>query len=54
VVKEVVLRPIDRPSDDFVWRATDGTEYDTAALVAQCLAMLEEQIAQPPSSAPTI
>ena len=54
VMKELVLRPSESPSDDFVWRATDGTEYDTAALVAQCLAMLEEQIAQPPSSSPTI
>ena len=44
IVKELVLRPIEAPSDDFVWRATDGTEFDTAALAARCIALLEEQI----------
>jgi len=45
VVKALVLRPIERPSDGCLWRATDGTEYDTASLAAHCLALLEEQIA---------
>jgi hypothetical protein len=53
VMKELVLRPIERPSDDCVWRATDGTEYDTAALVAQVLAMLQEQIEEGTPSAPS-
>jgi hypothetical protein len=44
IVRELVLRPIERPSDDCLWRATDGTEYDTAALAARCMALLEEQI----------
>jgi hypothetical protein len=44
VVKELVLRPIESPLDDLVWRATDGTEYDTAALAARCIALLEEQL----------
>ena len=44
MVRDLVLYPIERPSDDCVWRATDGTEYDTASLAAHCVALLEEQI----------
>jgi hypothetical protein len=44
VVRELVLRPIELPLDDCVWRAADGTEFDTAALAARCIALLEEQI----------
>jgi hypothetical protein len=43
IVKEMVLHPIERPSTDLLWRATDGTEYDTATLAARAIAMLEEQ-----------
>jgi len=39
-----VLRPIEAPRDDCVWRAADGTEFDTAGLAARCIALLEEQI----------
>jgi len=45
VTNELVLRPVERPSDECVWRAEDGTLYDTNALAARCLALLEEQIA---------
>lgn len=53
IVRELVLRPIARPSDDCVWRAADGTMYDTHALAARCLALLEEQMAtdSPPGQA---
>jgi hypothetical protein len=44
VVRELVLHPIEAPSDDSIWRATDGSEYDTAGLAAKCIALLEEQI----------
>lgn len=44
VVQELVLRPIERPLDGIAWRATDGTTYDTGALAAHCLALLEGQI----------
>lgn len=44
MTSELVLRPIEAPADDCVWRATDGTDYDTAALAARCLALLEHQI----------
>ena len=44
VVREVVLRPMERSLDDCVWRADDGSTYDTDRLVARCLALLEEQI----------
>ena len=43
VVKELVLRPIESPLDDCVWRSSDGKQFDTAALAARCLALLEEQ-----------
>ena len=49
VMNELVLRPIEAPSDDCVWRATDGKEYDTAALAARCLALLEQQISTDPT-----
>jgi len=44
VIQELVLHPIEAPSDESIWRATDGTEYDTAGLAARCIALLEEQI----------
>lgn len=46
IEKELVLRPIEAPSDDCVWRATDGSEFDTPALAARCIALLEEQIGE--------
>lgn len=44
-VKELVLRPIEKPTDELVWRATTGKEYDSAGLAAHSLALLEEQLA---------
>lgn len=44
MVKEVVLHPLERPPEDCLWRATDGTEYDTSALAAYCIALLEDQM----------
>jgi hypothetical protein len=44
VVRELVLHPVEGPLDNCAWRATDGTEYDTAALAARCVALLEEQM----------
>lgn len=43
VVAELILRPIEPPVDDCLWQARDGTRYDTAALAAKCLSLLEEQ-----------
>jgi hypothetical protein len=48
-VTELVLRPIERPTTDYVWRAANGTEYDTQSLAAQCLAMLEQQMSGGPT-----
>jgi hypothetical protein len=45
LVTELVLRPIESPSDDFVWLAADGARYDTASLAAHVLSLLEAQIA---------
>ena len=44
VVAEVVLRPIEPAEDGCLWQATDGARYDTAALAALCLALLDEQL----------
>lgn len=49
LVKELVLNPIERPATDCVWRATDGTEYDTASLAARCVSFLEEQMGTEPT-----
>jgi hypothetical protein len=43
VVSELVLRPVERPADDCVWRAADGTLFDSESLAAHCLALLEGQ-----------
>ena len=43
-VKERVVRPIEGPTDENVWRAVDGTEFDTDSLAARVIALLEEQI----------
>lgn len=44
VARERVLRPVEGGPAVWAWRAEDGTVYDTDALVASCLAMLEEQM----------
>ena len=44
VVTEMALHPIERPSNECAWRATDGSEYDTAALAALCTRLLNEQV----------
>jgi hypothetical protein len=44
VIADLVLRPIEPPADDCLWQTTDGSRYDTAALAAKCLALLEAQI----------
>jgi hypothetical protein len=52
VTGELVLRPVEHPSDASVWRAGDGTTYDTDTLAARCLAMLAEQMAADPAAGP--
>ena len=44
MVADLILRPIEPPTDDCIWQANDGTRYDTASLAARCLALLEAQI----------
>ena len=44
MVKELVLHPVERRAEETLWRATDGTEYDTTALAAHCVALLEAQM----------
>jgi hypothetical protein len=44
VTKELVLRPVDQPTETAVWQATDGTTYDTDGLAAHCLALLADQM----------
>jgi hypothetical protein len=40
VAAELVLRPVEVAPDTMVWRASDGTEFDSAGLAAHCLEML--------------
>jgi hypothetical protein len=51
VVRREVLNPIERPTDDCIWRSDAGTAYDTAGLAAHCLALLEGKAPAPESSA---
>ena len=44
IVGELTLRPVEESAGVFVWRAADGHSYDTDALAAKCLALLEEQM----------
>ena len=44
IVADLVLRPIEPPTDECLWQAADGARYDTAALAARILALLESQI----------
>lgn len=43
MVADLILRPIEPPTDDCLWQGNDGTRYDTASLAARCLALLEAQ-----------
>ncbi|MEO8575859.1 MAG: hypothetical protein ABI556_04125 [Gemmatimonadales bacterium] len=45
LVSELVLTPITGSLVDCVWRAEDGTEYDTASLVTHCTDLLQGQVA---------
>ena len=43
IVSEIILYPIEPPEDGRVWRATDGTCYDSIGLVAKILSLADEQ-----------
>jgi hypothetical protein len=40
VAAELVFRPVEVGPDMMIWRAADGTEFDSATLAAHCLEML--------------
>jgi len=44
IVGELALHPVEDSPGAFVWRSGDGQSYDTDALAAKCLALLEEQL----------
>lgn len=44
IVGELTLRPVEDSPGVFVWRAADGKMYDTDALAAKCLALLDAQM----------
>ena len=46
IISETVLYPIEPPEDSKVWRATDGTRYDTIGLIAKILSLVQEQKAE--------
>ena len=43
IISEMILHPIEPPQDGCVWRATDGTRYDTIGLVTRILSLIQEQ-----------
>jgi hypothetical protein len=45
---EMSLDPIEPPEGGDIWRATDGTKYNTVSLVAKCMALLQLQQASAP------
>lgn len=47
MISELVLRPIESPLDNYLWRTTDGKLYDVASLAANCSALLAAQISAP-------
>ena len=57
IAQELVLRPAEGEvgapgAGEWVWRAADGTVYDTAALAAYCLALLEQLVVGDAGDAP--
>ena len=48
IARELLLRPVERGPEGWAWRGADGTVYDSDALAAHCLALLEEQVAAGP------
>lgn len=44
VVRELTVRPVEHPSDAFIWRTDDGATHDTEGLAAYCLALLKAQM----------
>jgi hypothetical protein len=47
IISELILRPIEPATEDCVWRAADGSQFDTASVAARCIALLEEQVGAP-------
>ena len=43
IISETVVHPIEPPEDGYVWRATDGTRYDSIGLTAKILSLIQEQ-----------
>jgi hypothetical protein len=43
VISETIMYPIEPPEDGYVWRATDGTRYDSIGLTAKILSLIQEQ-----------
>ncbi|HXT14922.1 MAG TPA: hypothetical protein VN706_04790 [Gemmatimonadaceae bacterium] len=44
VVRQEVVNPVERPTDECIWRSDDGTGYDTTGLIAHCVMLLEAQL----------
>jgi hypothetical protein len=46
VVRQFLVRPVEHPTDECVWRDENGKTFDTDTLASHCLALLNEQIQQ--------
>ena len=49
VIRQEVLNPIERPTDESVWNSRDGKVYTTADLAGHCLKLLDEQMHSEPA-----
>jgi hypothetical protein len=47
IASEMSLSPIEPPVGGDIWRATDGTTYNTVSLVAKCMALLQQHAMVP-------
>lgn len=45
LISEQILRPIIQTDGSCLWEVQNGPRYDTTALAARCVALLEEQLA---------
>jgi hypothetical protein len=47
IVADLVLHPVEPPTEEGGWKGVDGTRYDTSSLTAKILSLLEAQVGNP-------
>ncbi len=54
VVSELILNPVERSEGEWEWSTPAGVGYNTASLVAFCLALLGSDFTSPDTAAPPL